>query len=39
MAADWEYEKINAELSITPTVHLHLHLRECVEKWILAVQL
>lgn len=28
-----EYQKINGELSITPNMHLHLHLRECVENY------
>ena len=38
--ADWkllhflkEYEKINGVLSITPNMHLHLHLKECVENY------
>ena len=28
-----EYEKINGELAITPNMHLHLHLKECVENY------
>lgn len=28
-----DYEKINGELYITPNMHLHLHLRECVENY------
>ena len=28
-----EYEKINGELSISPNMHLHLHLKECVENY------
>ena len=28
-----EYEKINGELSTTSTMHLHLHLRQCVENY------
>ena len=28
-----EYEKINSELAITPNMHLHLHLKECVENY------
>ena len=28
-----EYEKINGEMSITPNMHLHLHLKECVENY------
>ena len=28
-----EYEKINGEMTITPNMHLHLHLKECVENY------
>lgn len=28
-----EYEKINGKLAITPNMHLHLHLKECVENY------
>lgn len=28
-----EYEKINGVLSITPNMHLHLHLKQCVENY------
>ena len=28
-----EYEKINGVLSITRNMHLHIHLRECVENY------
>ena len=28
-----EYEKINGELAITPNMHLHLHLKECVQNY------
>ena len=40
IVSDWkllhflkEYEKINRELAITPNMHLHLHLKECVENY------
>ncbi|KAL9964950.1 hypothetical protein ACROYT_G028667 [Oculina patagonica] len=28
-----EYENINGELAITPNMHLHLHLKECVQNY------
>ena len=28
-----EYEKINGELAVTPNMHLHLHLKECVQNY------
>ena len=28
-----EYQKINGELSTTRNMHLHIHLRECVENY------
>jgi len=26
-----EYEKLNGKLAISPNMHLHLHLKECME--------
>ena len=28
-----EYQRINGKLAITPNMHLHLHLKECVENY------
>ena len=28
-----EYEKLNGKMSISPNMHLHLHLKECVENY------